>query len=134
MNPHFWGGNLFDEGKGITLDSNDNVFITGYTNSTNHPVTAGAYDGTYNGGSCDAFIAKFNNLTKTSPTPSPEPSPTPTPCTATKLTVTLTCGDGSPSINQPVTIKLYIANEPVTVSPVQVLTDGNGQAGSSGHY
>ena len=124
----FLGGNLFDEGKGITLDSNDNVFITGYTNSTNHPVTAGAYDGTYNGGSCDAFIAKFNNLTKTSPTPSPEPSPTPTPCTATKLTVTLTCGDGSPSINQPVTIKLYIANEPVTVSPAQVLTDGNGQA------
>ncbi len=50
---------------GITIDSSNNIFITGYTDSDKFPVTNNAYDTTYNGKYSqyggDAYIAKFNN-------------------------------------------------------------------------
>ncbi|HEB61779.1 MAG TPA: T9SS type A sorting domain-containing protein, partial [Bacteroidetes bacterium] len=50
---------------GITVDSSNNIFITGYTDSDTFPVTNNAYDTTYNGKFSlyggDAYIAKFNN-------------------------------------------------------------------------
>ena len=58
----FLGGNNFDEGMEIELDSNGNVFIVGRTYSSDFPTTEGAYDPTYNGGGkADAFISKFNS-------------------------------------------------------------------------
>ncbi|QQR65988.1 MAG: SBBP repeat-containing protein [Candidatus Brocadia sp.] len=58
----FLGGSDKERGNAIALDSNDNVFVTGQTLSTNFPTIAGAYDETYIGG--DIFISKFNdNLT-----------------------------------------------------------------------
>jgi gliding motility-associated-like protein len=65
-----YGGNDFDLPTGMDVDDNGNVFITGYTISTNFPTFnpgGGAYyDGTYNGGSLsslngDVFILKFDN-------------------------------------------------------------------------
>lgn len=50
----------------VLVDANDNVFVTGATNSTDFPTTAGAYDPTYNDWDTDdAFIAKFNNSLST---------------------------------------------------------------------
>jgi len=53
------GGDGNDVGKGIKLDGNGNVYITGYTESSDFPITAGAYD-TTNHGNGDAFVMKFN--------------------------------------------------------------------------
>ena len=53
------GGSNTDQINSITLDGSGNVFVAGSTNSTNYPVTAGAYQ-TSNGGEFDAFVSKLN--------------------------------------------------------------------------
>jgi hypothetical protein len=53
-------GSVGDAASGIALDSAGNVFVTGYTSSTNFPTTSGAFQSAYGGGSEDAFVAKFN--------------------------------------------------------------------------
>jgi len=55
----FIGGERGDEGYGIALDSDNNVYITGTTKSEDFPVTPGAYDDTHNGGN-DVFVCKLN--------------------------------------------------------------------------
>jgi len=56
---YFGGGNI-DQGLGVAADSEGNVFITGRTQSSDFPTTEGAYDESWNGGSADAFVAKFD--------------------------------------------------------------------------
>ena len=47
-------------GKGIALDSFGNVYITGYTSSTDFPTTAGTYQESSGGGDLDAYVTKIN--------------------------------------------------------------------------
>jgi hypothetical protein len=55
----FYGGSSsVDRGLGITANSS-NVFVTGYTGSSDFPTTAGSYQTTY-GGANDAFYLKFS--------------------------------------------------------------------------
>jgi len=56
----FLGGGDRDCATSIALDSNGNVYVAGYTVSTDFPTTSGAYDTTYNGGG-DTFISKFDS-------------------------------------------------------------------------
>jgi len=44
----------------ISFDPSGNVYISGITKSTDYPVTAGAYDESYNGGTTDGIISKFS--------------------------------------------------------------------------
>ena len=55
----YFGGAYSDYGKGITIDSNNNIYITGRTSSNDFPVK-NAFNTTY-GGNIDAFVAKFNS-------------------------------------------------------------------------
>ncbi|MFC1683588.1 SBBP repeat-containing protein [Candidatus Zixiibacteriota bacterium] len=55
----FIGGNQGDWGHGIAVDGSGHVFITGLTESTDFPVTAGAFDTTYNY-QYDGYVAKLN--------------------------------------------------------------------------
>lgn len=57
----YYGGGNVDHGTGISSDPSGNVYVTGYTYSTNLPVTAGALQ-TSNAGNYDAFVVKFNAL------------------------------------------------------------------------
>jgi PKD repeat protein len=54
----FIGGNSDDYCNSIVTDSTMSFYITGYTNSSNFPITAGAYDTTYNS-NIDVFVMKF---------------------------------------------------------------------------
>lgn len=54
-----FGGNGLDEGVGITTDSAGNVYVTGFTTSTNLPVSpANVFQPTWRG-DFDAFVAKL---------------------------------------------------------------------------
>ena len=52
------GGGSKDQGFGLALDGAGNAYLTGYTESSNFPVTAGALRTSY-GGSGDGFVVKL---------------------------------------------------------------------------
>jgi hypothetical protein len=66
----YLGGNGYDAGLGIAVDATGAAYVTGATNSTNFPTTAGAAQTIFGGGTCnfgvslsfncsDAFVAKL---------------------------------------------------------------------------
>lgn len=55
----FIGGSAYDEGYGVGLDKDENVYVTGYTNSYNFPVTANAIQASKNPYD-EGFIAKLD--------------------------------------------------------------------------
>ena len=62
----YLGGSQDETARGIAVDSQGNVYIAGFTNSTNLPFTANGFQPAYAGGSSnntptgDVFIAKIN--------------------------------------------------------------------------
>ena len=55
----YLGGSSIDRIISSTIDNLGNVYVTGYTHSTNFPTTAGVYS-TSNTGDADAFVTKFS--------------------------------------------------------------------------
>lgn len=53
------GGLQSDFVRGIELDADENIYVTGQTQNTAFPTTEGAFDRTFNGQE-DGFISKFN--------------------------------------------------------------------------
>jgi hypothetical protein len=56
----FLGGSGTEIGQGISVDEDGALYVSGRTGSANFPITAGAYDTTFNGGGRDAFVTKFD--------------------------------------------------------------------------
>ncbi|HEV2349102.1 MAG TPA: SBBP repeat-containing protein [Terriglobia bacterium] len=56
----YLGGNSYDLGNGIAVDSFGSVYVTGYAESANFPTTAGAFQTTFGGGVSNAFVTKLN--------------------------------------------------------------------------
>ncbi|MCP4216818.1 MAG: hypothetical protein GY765_19360, partial [bacterium] len=50
-----------DKLGGMTLDSSNSIYLTGYTDSTTFPVTENAYQNKNAGGLYDAFVSKINS-------------------------------------------------------------------------
>ncbi|MGD8306112.1 MAG: SBBP repeat-containing protein [Ignavibacteria bacterium] len=57
----FLGSVSDDKGQCIARDDSGYIYIAGVTSSLNFPVTELAYDTTFNGGSNDCFVAKFDS-------------------------------------------------------------------------
>ena len=55
----YLGGNNYDIGQGIGVDSSADVYVVGSTQSANFPVTASAFQIAY-GGNSDAFVSKLD--------------------------------------------------------------------------
>lgn len=56
----YLGGNLFDFGNAIAVDRFGNAYVGGNTNSSNFPVTPGAFNNGPPSGDDDGFIAKLS--------------------------------------------------------------------------
>jgi acetyltransferase-like isoleucine patch superfamily enzyme len=61
----YLGGSGNDNGNGIAVDASNNAYVTGETYSTNFPITAGAFQTTFGGGSYDTFVSKITFVTDT---------------------------------------------------------------------
>jgi hypothetical protein len=57
----YLGGSGTDEGTGIAVDSTDEAYVTGFTSSSDFPITSNATQTTL-GGDQDAFLAKFDSV------------------------------------------------------------------------
>jgi hypothetical protein len=57
----YLGGSGDDGGSGIAVDGAGNIYVVGYTFSTNFPTSAGAIQTTRHGQSSDAFVTKLNS-------------------------------------------------------------------------
>ena len=55
----YLGGDSFDAGRGIAVDSVGNAYVTGITNSTNFPTTPGAFQRVFRGDPADAFVSRI---------------------------------------------------------------------------
>ena len=55
----FIGGSEEEVGTSLAVDGLNRVSVTGQTRSVNFPVTAGAAQGTFGGGTFDAFVARI---------------------------------------------------------------------------
>jgi hypothetical protein len=56
----YLGGSNNDGGTGIAVDSPGSAYVTGQTDSSNFPTTAGAFQTTFGGG-IDAFVSKLSS-------------------------------------------------------------------------
>jgi len=60
----YYGGNGDDYGKSVSVDANGNIYLTGYSNSTNNIATAGAFKSNLTQSefnAWDAYLVKFSN-------------------------------------------------------------------------
>lgn len=57
----YLGGGGNDSGYGIAVDSSGNAYVTGSTNSSDFPTTAGALQTAFGGAYTDAFVSKLNS-------------------------------------------------------------------------
>ncbi|NKF20800.1 SBBP repeat-containing protein [Solimonas marina] len=56
----YFGGSSSDYGRAIAVDTEGQAYVAGYTASSDFPITAGAYQTTFAGGSYDGFVAKLS--------------------------------------------------------------------------
>lgn len=55
----FLGGTSYDYAQAVAVDSSNNIYVTGYTGSTNFPTTAGTYISTANLNSAQGYYSVF---------------------------------------------------------------------------
>jgi hypothetical protein len=104
----FLGGSSDDYGVGIAVDSADNAYVTGWSYSTDFPITTGAFQTVCNGGSnClygDAIVAKIFIPAVTTTTLSSSLNPS-SYGQAVTFTAVVTSGLGAPPDGETVTFR-----------------------------
>ncbi|MFC1476840.1 SBBP repeat-containing protein [candidate division KSB1 bacterium] len=54
------GGTDMEYGNCVDVDDEGNLYVTGYTESADFPVTPGSYDAAFDGAEADIFVSKLN--------------------------------------------------------------------------
>lgn len=124
----FLGGDSSDDGLAITVDGSGAAYVTGATNSSDFPTTAGAFDQSHNG-DYDAFVAKVAIVSPT-PTPTltstPTATETPTPTETSTPTATRTPTCTPTATETPTPTNTPTATDTPTVTPTWTATPTTG--------
>ncbi len=58
----YLGGSIYDHGSDIAVDASNNAYVTGFTRSSDYPVTSGAFQAMLRSalGGTNAFVTKLN--------------------------------------------------------------------------
>jgi hypothetical protein len=56
----YLGGSGHEEPRDLTVDVFGNAYVPGFTNSTDFPITLGAFQTSFAGGNWDGYVTKFN--------------------------------------------------------------------------
>ncbi len=63
----YLGGRSSDRGLGIAVDTSGDAYVVGYTNSSDFPVTPGAYGTAFHAGACGSFTCSEGFVAKVNP-------------------------------------------------------------------
>jgi hypothetical protein len=58
----FLGGSGTEDGFGIALDASGNIYVSGWTTSTDYPIVSGASQPAYGGGNRNVFFTEMNSI------------------------------------------------------------------------
>ncbi len=64
----YLGGASYDSCRSLAIDADGDIYVTGYTGSSNFPTTPGSYDVSFEG-YYDAFVSEFDSNLSASPLP-----------------------------------------------------------------
>ena len=94
----YLGGSSGDSGRSIAIDSSGNIYVAGWTYSSDFPTTTGAYNTSYSGGSLDIFVSKFDSNLSVSPTTATSGSATDVSFTSATLNGTVNANGQSTTV------------------------------------
>lgn len=106
----FLGGDSFDQGNGVAVDSSGSAYVTGTTQSNNFPITPGAFQTSLSGNSFngEGFISKFDV----------------TPTLSSDLRISMTASPPSGAAGSNITYNIAVTNDgPERASSVTVTDD-----------
>lgn len=129
----FFGGTGTDQGTGVALDANENVYVAGDTNSTDLQVDKPLVANTSNSGGFDAFVAQLATASSLSLTGQLQSGPTQTYIAAgSQATFVYTVTNEGPDLatNITVTDDLTTTGIPVTFNSASA-TSGTCSGGST---
>ncbi len=102
----YLGGSDQDEAFGVAVDPSGNAYVTGYTQSSDFPVTPDALQSIHGGGithagTLDAFVARIVPSPALSPTPTATATLTPTPTSKPTMSATATFSSTPTAVRTP---------------------------------
>jgi hypothetical protein len=117
----------FEIAQAVAVDAAGGTYVTGYTGAANFPTTPGAFETTFNGGTSDVFVLKFEGEGAGPPASLTLNPPAATNPVDTEHCVTATVRDAAGNPVPNVTVRFAVTGSVNTTGSAATGADGNSQ-------